>query len=907
MPSKSVKTSNSSSPAMSFSELMESGPRRSRSSGKSGKGGKGRKGAMIEEARREIYGEFEEQWRQRENQLRQEMDAHLQFVQQQGYEQQQQLQQGYDQQQQLQQQVYDQQMRHQQELQQAQNVTPSMMTNLAGSRFKPKVPELGSASMGSLTLPTEREYLVWKEKTHQYHRMVGLPQQLVMDQLIMHMYGRVAEYVLLSVPKEELLDGNAIYNVMRRLDDLILGDLANVVSNAVQRLNSCKRGSRPMDDYVLDYQLQFEKVTSLGKGVDAEYAGSMLLDHANVTMVERQLVLATTGRSLEFHKVANALRQLFAKMSTPSMMKETALISEDPMGLDIQEGLLSYDNKTRRMNPPPPADSKSKFATFHCYSCHQTGHIANRCRNPPVDSCPDGRAECRAYRDNKNKNKASRAMLAGEEEITFAVEEVFSVREEAVWVESVSGILDTACTRTVVGQEWLEEFITVTDRPLEYVESDRRFRGIGGVITTSNRMVKIKCLVFGKPMTLEANVIPGKTPLLISKASMAKLGIILDTRRNRIQIEVLDGPGKDWREVPSAQSGHLLLPIDDLCLEENLEEVLAVFPNDKPRMPEWRCKNAIGKALRKLHLQFRHAPVSNIVAMVKASKADVDYKLLEEAASDFVCDHCVRFETRRPSPVVKMPREPMFNQEVAADVFYFLGEPILHVLCTFTAYCQAVVLVSVTGAAVVRALVDHWIRYFGRPAVLFCDLGSEFANGEVRSLADSYGMEVKHTAGQAHWSGGRVESKHGPLRRMLSATVSESGESAEFCLPSVVMARNSMTLVHGYSPEMLALGRNLHGELSSSDAPTTMGTCRSTAYSGYVARFLYSTQMAREAYHAAEAKTRLQVALNSRVRAEGIMVILVTGSTTGPSLNIKGRRRGTAQVSSVLKILVGFC
>ena len=76
----------------------------------------------------------------------------------------------------------------------------------------------------------------------------------------------------------------------------------------------------------------------MGKSVDGEYAGSMLLDHANVTMVERRLVLATTGRSVEFHQVANALRQLFAK--TSSMTKETALISEDPMGLDIQEGLV---------------------------------------------------------------------------------------------------------------------------------------------------------------------------------------------------------------------------------------------------------------------------------------------------------------------------------------------------------------------------------------------------------------------------------------------------------------------------------------------------------------------------------------------------------------------------------------
>ena len=61
-------------------------------------------------------------------------------------------------------------------------------------------------------------------------------------------------------------------------------------------------------------------------------------------------------------------------------------------------------------------------------------------------------------------------------------------------------------------------------------------------MTSSERMVKISCLVFAKQMKLEATVILGNTPLLISKPSMAKLGIVLDTARNRIRVEALDGP-----------------------------------------------------------------------------------------------------------------------------------------------------------------------------------------------------------------------------------------------------------------------------------------------------------------------------------------------------------------------------
>ena len=96
------------------------------------------------------------------------------------------------------------------------------------------------------------------------------------------------------------------------------------------------------------------------------------------------------------------------------------------------------------------------------------------------------------------------------------------------------------------------------------------------------------------------------------------------------------------------------------------------------------------------------------------------------------------------NPVVKMRRDTIFSREIAA------GEPILQMMCTFNACCQAVMIVSVTGAAVVRCLVDHWIRYFGRPEVLFCEFGSEFAKGEFGGLCETYGFEITPRASQAH-------------------------------------------------------------------------------------------------------------------------------------------------------------
>ena len=110
-------------------------------------------------------------------------------------------------------------------------------------------------------------------------------------------------------------------------------------------------------------------------------------------------------------------------------------------------------------------------------------------------------------------------------------------------------------------------------------------------------MFETRCLVFDKQMTLEANMISGGMPLLISK-----LGIMFDTRRNHMGTEALDESKSPWRDVLSVRSGNILLSIDDFFLEgESLEEVLAVF---NARLPVWRSRKAIGVSLMKLHWQF---------------------------------------------------------------------------------------------------------------------------------------------------------------------------------------------------------------------------------------------------------------------------------------------------------------
>ena len=81
-----------------------------------------------------------------------------------------------------------------------------------------------------------------------------------------------------------------------------------------------------------------------------------------------------------------------------------------------------------------------------------------------------------------------------------------------------------------------------------------------------------------------------------------------------------------------------------------------------------------------------------------------------------------------------------FNHHVYTDVFLVRGVMILHMVCAYSAYWQAAVLTEKTGQAVVLALLNFWLCFFGPMKSLRIHLGSEFDNEQVVELSERYGF-----------------------------------------------------------------------------------------------------------------------------------------------------------------------
>ena len=119
-----------------------------------------------------------------------------------------------------------------------------------------------------------------------------------------------------------------------------------------------------------------------------------------------------------------------------------------------------------------------------------------------------------------------------------------------------------------------------------------------------------------------------------------------------------------------------------------------------------------------------------------------------------------------------------FNYEVIADVMHLNGKPTIHVIDSATAFQAARFLRTVSATETwetLRALsID---TYLGSPEVLTHDAGTKFASAEFRAEAKLVGITCHQVPVEAHWSIGKIERYHAPLRRAYEIIRAETRDA----------------------------------------------------------------------------------------------------------------------------------
>ena len=172
-----------------------------------------------------------------------------------------------------------------------------------------------------------------------------------------------------------------------------------------------------------------------------------------------------------------------------------------------------------------------------CHECDSTKHFLNDCPHRHVEGA---------------KMAIHVTLIAGSA----------SKEQDVTLKKSLArGILDSACTKTVAGKIWTDEYVSMlTNQEREEVlksakVSSSLYRFGDGKEIRSKHEITVSMTICGKKIKLQVDVVENDIPLLISRRTMIQLGMILDTANHMVTVE-----GKQFN-LEFTESGHHTIPV----------------------------------------------------------------------------------------------------------------------------------------------------------------------------------------------------------------------------------------------------------------------------------------------------------------------------------------------------------
>ena len=211
--------------------------------------------------------------------------------------------------------------------------------------------------------------------------------------------------------------------------------------------------------------------------------------------------------------------------------------------------------------------------------------------------------------------------------------------------------------------------------------------------------------------------------------------------------------------------------------------------------------------LRRVHTRFGHPSVAKLHTLLTKAGHEVEREAIQMINK--FCHYC-QIKGDAPKRFKFTLKDDVdFNYELIIDIFYLDGKPVLHAVDAATSYQAGKFLKSMSAKDTWEALRLCWIdTYLGPPDIMTHDAGTNFDSSEFRAEAKLLGVTCHQIPVEAHWSIGKVEKYHGPLRRAYDIIRLETKGviSPESMLQMAFKAINDTAGPDGLVPTLLVFG-----------------------------------------------------------------------------------------------------
>ena len=460
------------------------------------------------------------------------------------------------------------------------------------------------------TFDEGKPYESWKNEVQMWTRVTELGKKKQALAVALALTGRARETAM-EVPIDDLNKDAGMTTLLDALDKLFLKEEKDVTYEAYSNFDRITRDSDvSMTDYIIDFEKRYLRMRKYKMELPDAVLAFKLLDTACIEVKDRQLAL-TACTDLTFASMKSGLKRIFGGKTSAKMMGINQDIAYVATEQRRQRSRSSWPEGEQSKTPLPGTNPLDKHGSrSKCAICQSTFHWAK--------DCPHKGEQVTLTQDIDECN------------ITLFTKESHTDAEIFLTECFSSAIIDTACTHTVCGEEWLDSYITGLSKSesekMKRTEqrSNRPFKFGDGKVVHATRTLKIPAKIGQTKCNIETEVVPVKIPLLLSKSSMKKAGTVLNMENG--SAVMFNQPV----QLDFASSGHYCVNImdtggepsksDDCVLvatgggtsnEHSDEDILAVSEN--------MSKAEKQKMLVKLHRQFGHASAELLMGGLMAA------------------------------------------------------------------------------------------------------------------------------------------------------------------------------------------------------------------------------------------------------------------------------------------------
>lgn len=722
----------------------------------------------------------------------------------------------------------------------------------------------------------DKSYERWKIELEAWQIVTTIPskKQAINVALSFPEGSEVRDRVFSEINIQNLNADDGINKLIQTLDKWYLKDKLTSAYESWSEFDTFRISeSSSIESYITEFEKRHKKLSKHGIVIPKCILAFKLLDCADLSHRDKQLALTAVDYSSPdtmFQQMIEALRKFFGSKSIPSssaaqggsqahsgitIKTEPVYVAEEvnftDRGRYRKKGRGGNSDTMTRGHKPNyrnfvseqknPVDSKGNVT--RCHICKSEWHYANRCpnREKKVYECGPG-DEDEVYLTCGSGSHDEMRNLVGD---TFNC-----------------AILDSACSSTVCGVDWLQSYLDSLpdDKRVKVHEekSKATFKFGDGVVVSSLKKVTFPCVLAGFHCKIKSDVVECDIPLLFGKPSMKKAKVKLNVENDCAVIL-----GKNIK-LRCTLSGHYCIP---LTTEDNysnvVKQVMFTVGSKSDESEKQIC-------VSKLHKQFGHPTVKRLSQLLKdAGIQDTDYFRFVEEITDN-CNICRKYKRTPSRPVVSLPLARDFNEVVAMDLKEWKKGEVyfLHLVDVATRYSRSVVIYDKKGKTIIDKVIEMWIGTgVGSPDKFLADNGGEFANEEFYDMCENLNIRMMHTAAESPFSNGLCERNHAIIDEMVRKIIADQPTCPlHIALAWAVNAKNCLQMVGGYSPYQLVFGRNPKlPNVMNDSLPALEGTTISET----LGKHLNALHASRQAFIRAETSEKIRRALRHQVRPTG--------------------------------------